>query len=107
MANSSRLSASGSPFIRDNTLPYDVQKTQVGFGMVCIHFSPLSSSYLNEILEKNWWKFTSILGNPAILAQFLSPIPPKKFSQRVGRGYRKKRFEEAFFLKKFYKTEKL
>ena len=54
MAKSSRLSASGSPLIRDIILPYNVQKTQVGFGMVCINFYPISSSYVNEILEKNY-----------------------------------------------------
>ena len=38
MAKSRRLSASGSPLIRNITLPYNVQKTQVEFGMVCINF---------------------------------------------------------------------
>ena len=38
MAKSKRLSASESPLIRDTTLPYNVQKTQVEFSMVCINF---------------------------------------------------------------------
>ena len=41
------------PLIRDIELPYNVQKAQVGFGMVGIHYEPISSSYVNEIPEKN------------------------------------------------------
>ena len=44
----------GFCLIRDITLPHNVHKAQVGFGMVCIHYEPISSSYMNEIIEKSY-----------------------------------------------------
>ena len=38
MAKSRSLLASWNPLIWDINLPYNVQKTQVEFGMVCINF---------------------------------------------------------------------
>ena len=64
MVKSSKLTASGSPCIRNITLPYDIQKTQVGFGMVCTHFSPISSSYVDEILENHYENLLPFLEIP-------------------------------------------
>ena len=52
------------PLIRDIELPYNVQKAQVGFGMVCIHYEPISSSYVNEIPEKNYENLLPFLEIP-------------------------------------------
>ena len=74
-----------------NAVPYNVQKTKVGFAYT---FNPYPAHTWMKS-SKKLWKFTSILGNSSILALFPSPSFKKKFSQRVGRGYIQSSFIEC------------
>ena len=91
--------------IRDIILPHNVHKAQVGFGRVCRHYEPISSSYMKEIVEKSYenllpfWEIRPY-------QHFLQVPSPKKFFRREQvEGIQKNVLKKHFFSKNFTKPK--